>query len=104
MEYQLAKPRYNIQSRRIRNPNTEKKKKKIKTDLMEVANMSPLITSLSSRALNVNGNIWDHIRLGNFKIPSSFFINTHQTRPRCTLTVQQPDVRCDVKSTPQSLD
>ena len=71
---------------------------------MKAPNRGLLVITPTTAAFNVNGDIGDHARFGDFEVPRLRIVDKHQTGARCALAVEQPDVRGDVKPTAQGLD
>lgn len=80
------------------------KKIKVFHYLVEAPNRSLPIINPTSATFDVNRNIRDHARFGDFEISRLLIVDKNQSRARRALTVQQPDVGGDVKPTAQSLD
>lgn len=72
---------------------------------MEAANRYSLNASIAFRTLNINRDIRHQNTIRNNKISCMMIlIYVNKPRPRCSLTIKKPYIRCDIKATPQSLD
>ena len=79
-------------------------KKRKKNHLMKGANRNSLNASFLFRAINIKRNIRQHNPMRDIKISCMFIINMNQPRPSSSFAIQKPYIRCNIKTTTQSLN